>query len=107
MALPKTWNISSVTDLNDALAGAADGDTLFFAAGDYSSVPITISSTINLTFTSANAGVDSDAWLPESEVKLNRITSNGSLTVDGIHVHETVRAGTFLDGGWEAVGVAT
>ncbi len=99
-----TWNISNEAQLTAALAGSADGDTLFFAPGDYTGVLIDVGTNKDLTFTSANAGFEFGDW-PTGEVILNRISSNGSVTVDGIHVHETERAATFIDGGWEAIAI--
>src|SRR4051812_37195492 len=82
-------NITNTTELTNALTNAVDGDVLHFAAGDYTSVLITISDNRDLTFTSDNAAIDPSAWAPLSEVKLNRISSIGSVTVEGIHVHQT------------------
>ena len=42
-----------------------------------------------------------------TEVVLNRISSNGSVTVNGIHVHQTAISAGFADGNWEAIVTAT
>ena len=95
------------TSLAVALAAAADNDTLFFSPGDYTGVAIDIGDGRALTFTSANAGDAPDAWT-SGEVRIDRISTLGELTVDGIHVHETLPGAGFVNGGtWEAIGVGS
>ena len=101
------YNIDTNAELIDALATAVNGDELHFAPGDYTGVLITIADNRDLTFTSANADIDPSTWLANTEVVLNRISSNGSVTVNGIHVHQTARSAGFADGNWEAIVTAT
>ena len=104
-----TFIITNTVELSAALIAAASGDTLSFAAGDYTGVAIDIPDTRNLTFTSANANVDPSLWrgVVGSEVIIDRIATLGSLTVEGIHVHATIKGPTWIDGAWEAIASAS
>ena len=87
-----TINISTTAQLIAAIGtgpgSAQDGDTLSFAAGDYTGVAIDISDGRDLTFVSANAGVIPTTG--STRPATDRIVSTGSITVDGIHVHATL-----------------
>jgi VCBS repeat-containing protein len=94
--------VANFTDVQAAVDAASDGYTLFFSPGTYDGV---LDLHKDLTFTSANAGVDPALWAPGSEVVVDRISTDASLTLNGISVHATHPGAGFVNGGtWEAIG---
>ena len=108
-----TINISTTAQLIAAIGtgpgSAQDGDVLVFAAGDYTGIPIDIPNGRDLTFVGTNAGTDPVNWTNPPEVILDRIVSNGSISVDGIHVHATLGGDAHNSPNgpyWQAIGTA-
>lgn len=88
--------------IQSAVDVASDGDIIFLGAGTYAGI---VDLHKDLTITSNNAAIAPENWLPGTEVVINRISTDASLTVTGVHVKATAPGAGWVNGGtWEAIG---